>query len=231
MATSKYDRELRFIETETRHLTAKLDSLRDTMPADPAEANRKAEEVLAIEARIGDLLRRRREIEDSYIAAGMDIPDSSRNLNANVWREGRGYDSTGYKETPERPPVRPEGTVEELTAEIESVTDELMGIEVRMLRADMNGDEDERQKLSMMASSLRSRRDSLVEQVKLLRAEAEKPPEEEPRAPDASEMEMRIQELERDNRAIRAQLSDVRSDIGDVKESLRQILDAMGLDP
>ncbi len=230
MATSKYDRELRFIDAESKRLGAQLRSLRETMPADPAEAAVKAENITAMEARLSQLLARKKEIEDSYIAAGMDIPDVSRNLNANIWREGRNYDSTGFKlDEDKEPAVKPEGTVEDLTAEIESVTDELMGIEIKMLRADMNGDEDEKQKLSMMASTLRSRRDSLVEQVKALKAEAERAAAE-PAPVQTSELESRIESLENDNRAIRSQLSDVRNDMADVKEALRQILGALRLD-
>ncbi len=178
MPGSKYERELRFIDTETRRLERCLQELHETMPLNPMEAARKADEVFGIEVEIGELLRRKREIEDSFIAIGMDVPDAGRNLNANVYMERPAF------ETPPRQTqaseVRPERSVETLTVEIESVTDKLMGIEIKMIRADMNGDEDEKQKLSMMASSLRSRRDTLVERVKKMRVEAERVPEPEP---------------------------------------------------
>ena len=231
VATSKYDRELRFIEIESKRLDEKLRELRESVPSDPAEAARKAEDVTAMEARLADLLRRRKEIVDSYKAAGMDVPDIHRSLNANTWKEGRGCE-TGAIDVPDQPAAEaPEaipGDIGELTSEIESVTDELMGIEVKMLRADMNGDEDEKQKLSLMASSLRSRRDTLVARVKELKAEAKKP--KEAPAAEPSEIESRLESLERDNRALRSQLSDVRTDMSEVKESLREILSALRLE-
>ena len=54
MATSKYDRELRFIEIESKRLDEKLRELRESVPSDPAEAARKAEDVTAMEARLAD---------------------------------------------------------------------------------------------------------------------------------------------------------------------------------
>ena len=237
MATSKYDRELRFIAVESGRLRQQLAELREAMPADPAAAAAKAEEINSKEERLQQLLFRKKEIEDSYIAAGMDIPDVHRSLNANTWKEGRGWETASNPGEPDEPAPKapeaapaavPEGSEEELTAQIESITDELMGIEIKMLRADMNGDEEEKQKLSMMASSLRSRRETLVEQVKALKAEVAKP--QPGPSVDLSEFDARIQSLESDNRAIRGQLSDVRSDVGDIKESLRQILNALNLE-
>ena len=79
-----------------------------------------------------------------------------------------------------------------------------------------------------MASSLRSRRDTLVARVKELKAEAEKP--NEAPAAEPSEIESRLESLERDNRALRSQLSDVRTDMSEVKESLREILSALRME-
>ena len=146
MISDRFERELEFIESETKRMGAELQRLREIMPVDPVDAARRAEEVMGLESKMGALIRRKREIEDSLMAAAT----SQRSREAEA---------------------RPAADVDELTSEIESVTDELMGIEIKMLRADMNGDEEEKQKLSMMASSLRSRRDSLVEAVKEIKAE------------------------------------------------------------
>lgn len=215
MPGSKYDRELRFIATETKRLGFLLDQLRDVMPSDPAEANAKAEEMMAMEEKMAQLLARKKEIEDSFIAVGMQVPNVSNDLNSNV------QDCRSFNDASDAPVVRPSASKEELTAQIESITDELMQIEVKMLRADMNGDDDEKQKLQMMASSLRSRRDTLVEEVKAINTA---PPAEE-EAPETSndELEKRLKALESDNRAIRAQISDVRNDLADIKELLRQL--------
>ena len=232
MPGSKYERELRFIQTETNRLGNQLLKLREIMPVDPIEAAKKAEEVLGIEAEIGRLLQRKREIEDSFIAAGMEVPSIDRDMNENVHQ-----DSRSFVDAPENPaPVaetKPEGTVEDLTQEIESVTDELMGIEIKMLRADMNGDEEDKQKLSMMASSLRSRRDTLVDRVKELKAEEEAkasaPVQDQQASADLSAYEKRLDAIESENRTLRSQIADVRSDVIDMKESLRQIMNALGI--
>lgn len=230
MPGSKYDRELRFIATEVNRLSMQLREMRDTVPANPAEAAMKAEKVIAIEEKIAQLLARKKEIEDSFIAAGMEMPDIERDLNTNVHEDTRNFTDTPA--TRQEPVVRPAADEAELTQEIESVTDELMGLEIKMLRADMNGDDAEKEKLSMMASSLRSRRDSLVEAVKQMRAEAEaaEAQNNETCSPSDSETARRLDNLESENRALRSQISDLRTDITDVKDSLRQIVRALGLD-
>ena len=71
MASSKYDRELRFIDTECRRLKNELDDLREMMPQSPLDAEKKAVDIGLIEERMGELLTRKKEIEDSFIAAGL----------------------------------------------------------------------------------------------------------------------------------------------------------------
>ena len=99
-----------------------------------------------------------------------------------------------------------------------------MGIEIKMLRADMNNDESEKQKLSMMASSLRSRRDTLVGRVKELKAESDE-------GPDASDdLTARMQRLEEENRTLSRQVSELRSEISDLRGDLGLIMSRLGID-
>ena len=42
MPSSKYERELRFIDNEVHRMRMQLDALAEAMPADPAEAQEKA---------------------------------------------------------------------------------------------------------------------------------------------------------------------------------------------
>lgn len=198
MADDRYERELSFIESEVRHLKGELDKIREVMPVDPADALRKADEALGIESKIGALLQRKRQIEDSFIAAG-----------------------AAHREAPAE--TAPAEDVDELTAEIESVTDELMGIEIKMLRADMNGDESEKQKLSMMASSLRSRRDTLVERVKELKAESQQTQGDD-------DLESRVLRLEEENRSLGRQVSELKSEISDLRGDLGLIMRRLGID-
>ncbi len=219
MPGSKYDRELRFIATETARLDMLLRQLRESMPSDPAEANAKARQVMEMEEKMGELLSRKKEIEDSFIAAGMQPPNVSNDLNSNI-QNYRPFmedsDDIG------RPAVKPSGTKEELTAQVASITDEVMQIEMKMLKADMDGDDEEKQKLSMMASALRARRDSLVEEIRAINAMPEIPEEPEPAGCGA--LERRIESLEADSRALRAQVSDIRNDLSDIKELLRSLV-------
>ena len=196
MISDRFERELEFIESETKRMGAELQRLREIMPVDPVDAARRAEEVIGLESKMGALIRRKREIEDSLMAAA--TTQRSREAEA-----------------------RPAADVDELTSEIESVTDELMGIEIKMLRADMNGDEEEKQKLSMMASSLRSRRDSLVEAVKEIKAEQGRDAEPEPI--DLSDIIDRLQELESETRAMR-------SDIDNIRNAVTALMRHLGID-
>lgn len=200
MADDRYERELSFIESEVRHLKGELDRIREVLPVDPADALRKADEALGIESKIGALLQRKRQIEDSFIAAGA---------------------GAAHREAPAE--TAPAEDVDELTAEIESVTDELMGIEIKMLRADMNGDESEKQKLSMMASSLRSRRDTLVERVKELKAENQQTQGDD-------DLESRVLRLEEENRSLGRQVSELKSEISDLRGDLGLIMRRLGID-
>lgn len=218
MPGSKYDRELRFIATETARLNMLLMQLRDVMPADPAEAQAKAEQVVDMEERMGQLLARKKEIEDSFIAVGMQVPNVANDLNSNI-QNARPFKDAADED--KRPAVKPSASKEELTAEVESIMGELMQIEMKMLKADMDGDDGEKQKLSMMASSLKARRDSLVEEIKAINTAPEEP---EPAPSADAAFEERFKALEADYRGLRAQVSDIRNDLSDIKELLRTLV-------
>ncbi len=218
MPGSKYDRELRFIATESARLSMLLRQLRDVMPADPAEAQAKAEQVMEMEDRLGQLLARKKEIEDSFIAVGMQVPNVTNDLNTNIQNYRPFMEDS---DDDGRPAVKPSASKEELTAEVESIMSELMQIEIKMLKADMDGDDGEKQKLSMMASSLKARRDSLVEEIRAINTAPEEP--EPAPSPDAA-YEERFRALEADYRGLRAQVSDIRNDLSDIKELLRNLV-------
>ncbi len=236
MPGSKYERELRFIDTETIRLTAQLDALREDIPATPLDAEKKAVEIGLIEEQIAEYYGRRKEIEDSFIAAGLDVPCIERNLNANIYKEGGTYEGNSsitaaalYKQEQSiaqrdseaaAPVVAASG---DITAEIKSITDELMELEIRMLQAELAGDGDEKQKLTMAANALRSRRESLIEEMKAGKVAGA------PAAVD-EESKKRIDELEADVRGLRSQISMVRSDVGEMRDLLRQIKEALHID-
>lgn len=228
MPSSKYERELRFINNEVVRLTAELDDLREMMPQNPLDAEKKAVDVGLIEERLGELMMRKNDIEDSFIAAGMEIPDLRRSMNLNTCRDTANYSD----EAPVRPEmsapvpeVRPAAGLDELSAQVASITDELMQIEIKMLQAEISDDESEKAKLTMSANALRDRRDNLVRQIKELKSA---PAEREDVSDDA--LVSRIAALEADNRALRSQLSAVRSDITAMMDDVRRIMAALDLD-
>ena len=234
MVSSQDDRELRFIDNETHRLPAELEDLREMMPQNPLDAEKKAVDVGLIEERIGELLMRKKEIEDSFTAAGMEIPNIHRSINLNACRDTASYDddecpvaqvrlADKVADVEEAPVVKPVAGLDELSSQVASITDELMQIEIKMLQAEIADDESEKTKLSMSANALRSRRDELVQQIKDMKSA----PVEEKASCDADSE--RITALEADNRAIRSQLAGLRSDVGEIRDSLRQILEALNL--
>ena len=53
-----------------------------------------------------------------------------------------------------------------LTEEIRAITDELMQVEIRMLKAEIDDDESEKVKLQLSANALKARRQTLIEEMK-----------------------------------------------------------------
>lgn len=230
MPPSKYERELRFIDTEVRRLDAQLRALADVMPAGPKEAGEKAQKALEIQDSIARLLKRKEEIEQSFKAAGMDLPDIDRSMNATV-HNASGFEVHSPEEaetlarhiadaSPE-PEVRIQ-TADDISEEIKDIADELMSVEIRLMRAEIDGDESEMQKLRMMQSSLNARKNSLIQTAKEMRAEKPAVPEDADRK--------RLDALEADCRSLRTQISDVRSNLQDVKAQLELIIEALGLE-
>ncbi len=228
MPPSKYERELRFIDTEVARMSRKLKDMAEAIPDSPAEAAKKADEVLGIQDKIAAMLARKREIEDSFIQAGMELPDIGRSMNATV-HNASGFEVRSSEEAEslaglaEKPAASPRTT--DVQSEIRSIGEELASIETKLMEAEIDGNDAEVDKLKMMSSSLRARRDALVQEAKQQKAEKPAP------APAADEETMkRIADLEADNRALRSQVSGVRSDVQDVKDQLRQIMAALGID-
>ena len=76
-----------------------------------------------------------------------------------------------------------------LTEEIAAITDELMAIEIRMLKAEMEGNDDEKVKLQLSTNALKSRRQTLIDEV---RASSVSPKKKE------DELESRVASLEKE---------------------------------
>lgn len=85
-------------------------------------------------------------------------------------------------------PASPQHDRDSLTEEIRSITDELMGIEIKMLKAEMDGNDDEKVKLQLSANALKSRRQTLIDEVREMNAPKE----------DKADLETRVAALEKE---------------------------------
>ncbi len=103
------------------------------------------------------------------------------------------YEKKGYS-----PAALCNQDLEELTEQIKSISDELMQIEITMLKADMGDDEGERVKLQLSANALKSRRQALMDQVREMDASSNRP--------SGSDLEERVSRLEKEVEDIKALL-------------------------
>jgi len=151
------------IDQRIQELLEELDSVRETMPVTPLDAEKKAMQVGLLEEELAELYEQKQ--------APATIKPSQQSKD-------------------------------DITEEIKSITDELMGIEIKMIKAEMDNDEDERVKLQMCASTLKARRQSLIDEVKSMNSV--RPSE------STSDLEARLSALEKE--------------VADIKTLLYQIL-------
>lgn len=103
------------------------------------------------------------------------------------------YESQGVESTAES-----DSDLDSLTEQIRSITDEIMAIEIQMLKADMAGDESQRIKLQLSANALKSRRQTLIDEVKARNTA--------PAAEKKDDLEERVAALEKEVADIKALL-------------------------
>lgn len=181
----KLHEELEVIEAQESMLVSKLEMIRDYIPDTPLDAAKKAEDIGMIEEQLGELITRRRQVE-----AMLDSPrqEPARKVPAN----------------------RPALSSGEATEQIKSISDELMGIEIAMLKAEMAGDEAERQRLEMNASILKARRSDLIAMVRESGSEQQ----------EATDIETRVSMLEKENRRLSAEIQDLKKDVSELIRAL-----------
>ena len=79
MATSKFDRELRFIERDSKRLSSEIEALAQEIPDDPAGAAEKEKKISEMQESLSHLLRRKKEILDSlFPLLGRMLEDPER---------------------------------------------------------------------------------------------------------------------------------------------------------
>jgi len=187
---------------------------------------------------------RKKEIEDSYIEAGLELPLASRNLNASVYPigasfepVGRDYRKTLIEETNRRNAeaakayegyeISESDDIDELEAEVKSMTERLMNMEAKILEADMSDNAGEKVRLTEESNKLRFKRDNTVNKIKALKAEGA-------RSATASgvskEFQDKIMQNEQQIAALKTQLAMVRSDVYEVKDMLYAIMERLGME-
>ena len=188
-------------------------------------------------SRVEQYITRKKEIEDSYIEAGLELPLATRNMNASVYRNGSQFEPTTneYKsaviaESRSNPKAYAssggdfEGMGEgDLKKELSNTMEKLSALDRAIAEAEIQGNGGEVSRLREESVVQRARADDLIQKIKASNAPKEEPAAAQP-VNDRSED---IDRLEKDVRSLRSQMSIVRGDLEEVKESLRRILDRL----
>ncbi len=238
MPGSKYEREIRFMGKEVVRLSALIDTLEakgsDMSPEDRSKVEQ-------YKAQIDQYLARKKEIEDSYIEAGLELPLESRNLNASVYRNGSSFEpeTNSYKmrvmeeARANASAYASAGTIDsddpdELMSELNLLSDNISNIERQIIEADLADELGEKARLEEKLSVLRAHREDVFYRIKELRAKAagQKDQEQEVQSKDSA----RIDSLERDISSLRNQTSMIRNDMSDMKEALRLIMEKLNIE-
>ena len=186
---------------------------------------------------------RRKEIEDSYIEAGLELPLASRNLNASVYAigasfepVGRDYRKTVMDETNARNAIAakayegyevPESDdIDELNAEVQNMTERLTNMENKIVEADMNDDVGEKTRLTEEANKLRFKRENTINKIKALKADGARSAKT---SGVSKEFQDKINRNEEQIAALKTQLAMVRSDVYEMKDLLTEIASRMGI--
>lgn len=186
--------------------------------------------------RIDQYAARKKEIEDSYIEAGLELPLASRNLNASVYRNGSQFEPTNndYRRVvmaeagPNPAAYAPSGDYEgmsgtELKNELSVTMERLSAADRAMVDAEIRADGGEVSRLKEETVILRARADDLVRKIREINAPRAEPAPSPGRSED-------VERLERDIASLRSQMSMVRGDLEDVKESVRALLRRFSMD-
>lgn len=236
MPGSKYEREIRFIGRETVRLATIVDSIKNGHGSGDPEKDEK--EVQTLLSRIEEMQARRKEIEDSYIAAGLELPLESRNLNASVYRSGASFEpvSNDYRlnviaESRANSAAYVSAgdvdsdNIDELMAEVSLLSDQISAMERSIVEADLNDDMGEKVRLSEKATELRAHREDVLFKIKKLKTLV---PEEKAK-PEKVADDSRMDAIESECKSMKTQISILRDDMGDIKDQLRMLIEHFNL--
>ena len=237
MPGSKYEREIRFMGREIVRLSTQVDEL-EAKGNGMTEADKAT--VAENKATIEQYIARKKEIEDSYIEAGLELPLESRNMNASVYRNGSSFEpeANSYKmkvmeEAKSNTKAYASAGIidsdnpEELMVELNALSDKISAMERQILEADLSDDLGEKSRLEENLTVLRAHREDVFYKIKELKTKNAKA---EVQSESKCEYDDRIDALEKDMGALRNQTSMIRNDMSDMKEALRLIMDRLNID-
>jgi len=186
---------------------------------------------------------RKKEIEDTFIEAGLELPLASRNLNASVYPVGASFEPVGRdyrKELIEETNARnaaaakayegyevPEtDDIDELNAMVKQMTESLTNMESKILEADLADELGEKARLQEEANKLRFRRDNTINKIKSLKSEGYRSAEG---SGVSKEFQDKVMQQEEQIAALKTQIAMVRSDIYEVKDMMMALMDRLGM--
>ncbi len=141
--------------------------------------------------------------------------DETNRRNAESAKAYEGYD------------VSETDDIDELNAEVKSLTERIGKIDEKVLEADLNDQLGEMTRLKEEAEKLRFKRENTINKIKALKAEGA-------RSASASgvstEFQEKILNQEQQIASLKTQLAMVRSDVYEVKDMLYAIMDRIGVD-
>ena len=230
MVGSKYEREIRFIGKEVVRLSSLIDEIKAGNGSGDPEKDKA--DIAELEAKIAQYSARRKEIEDSFIAAGLELPLESRNLNASVYRNGSSFEPTDSSyslaamiEAEANSKAYVSSGIDlsddpaDLTHRMNLLSDQINAIERASMEAELNEDMGEKVRLDEEAAKLRAQRSDIFQKIKSLKS-----------ADTGKQDVSRMDRLESETAALKAQMSAMRQDIGDLKVLLANIADRLGVD-
>lgn len=186
---------------------------------------------------------RKKEIEDTYIEAGLELPLTSRNLNASVYPIGVSFEPVGrdYRkmiidETNARNAeaakayegyeVPDTDDIDELNALVAEMNNSLTVMESKITEADMNDNLGEKVRLQEEANKLRFKRENTINKIKALKAEGA-------RSATASgvskEFQDKVLRQEEQIASLKTQIAMVRSDVYEMKDMLAEMMARLGI--
>lgn len=211
-STCKYDRELLFI-------WSRLNFLRKNLDAGKEVDGKSREEMLED---IKELSERQREIEATYSESEM----GEYLIEMRMKHNAPSIDLEAPSNEP-APAMDLSDLSDDPMEQVTSINKEILELENQLVEAEIDRDEGRCLKIKMSITSLKSRRNDIVERIK---AEAEKDEGAEESETSVDVADADIDEMKKDIASLRTQIGVLRSEVLDLRGELAQLSDRLGVD-